>query len=114
MGKTILLQSLWKGNKEMSLLRQSDYQKESQKNKVVSPRRGSHGGIATSTRVSLPTQYKTHRHRCSHCTRRDAKKYQLTQKECRWLCPVCVIKNKNKNSEEKPHFISARKLWRQS
>ena len=98
----------------MSLLRESDYLKESQKNKVVSPRRGSHGGIATSTRVSLPTQYKTHRHQCSQCTRKDAKKYQLTQKECRWLCPVCVNKNKKKDVYEKPHFVSASKLWRQS
>jgi len=96
----------------MSFLRKSDYLQESKKNKTVSPRRGSHGGIATSIRVSLPTQYKTPKHPCSQCPRKDAKKYQLTQKECRWLCPVCVVKNKNKNSQEKPHFLSARKLWR--
>jgi hypothetical protein len=98
----------------MSLLRQSDYLQESKKNKTVSPRRGSHGGISTSTKVSLPTQHKTQRHKCSQCIRNDAKKYQLTQKECRWLCPVCFTKNKNKDSHEKPHFISAKKLWRQS
>ena len=98
----------------MSLFRQSDYVQASKKNNIVSPRRGSHGGITTSTKVSLPTQYKSHRHQCSQCQRKDAKKYQITQKECRWLCPVCLTQNKNKNSKEKPHFISAKKLWRQS
>ncbi len=98
----------------MSLLRQSDYLEESKKNNVVSPRRGSHGGIATSKKIRLPTQHKTLNHKCSQCRRTDAKKYQLTPKEYRWLCPVCITKNKNKDSTEKPHFISARKLWRKT
>ena len=38
---------------------------------------------------------------------RLVKKYQLTPKECRWLCPECLIKNKNKNTKEKPNFIKA-------
>ena len=91
----------------MSLLRQSDYQKESQKNKIVSPRRGSHGGIATSTRVSLPNQYKTHRHQCSQCTRMDAKKYFISEKEVRWLCVECVLRNNNRDTKEKPNFVKA-------
>lgn len=94
----------------MSLLRQSDYFEESKKNKVVSPRRGSHGGIATSRKIRLPTQHKSPNHKCSQCTRKDAKKYQLTPKECRWLCPVCVIKNKNHNVKEKPNFVRASQL----
>ena len=94
----------------MSLFRYSDYIAESKKNKVVSPRRGSHGGIRTSKQVKLPTQYHTVKHQCSHCTRTDAKKFYLGEKECRWLCPVCIIKNKNKNSKEKPNFIKASQL----
>jgi len=94
----------------MSLLRKSDYQKESKKNNVVSPRRGSHGGIATSKKIRLPTQHRTPNHKCSQCTRTDAKKYYLTEKEVRWLCPVCVIKNKNRDSKEIPNFVKASRL----
>lgn len=107
MGKTRLLQSLWEGDKEMSLLRQSDYLQQSQKNKVVSPRRGSHGGIATSRKVRLPTQHKTLKHPCSQCTRRDAKKYAISEKEVRWLCVECVLRNNNRDTKEKPNFIKA-------
>lgn len=91
----------------MSFLRQSDYLQESKKNNVISPRRGSHGGIATSKKIRLPTQYRTLKHQCSQCERKDAKKYSISEKEVRWLCPVCVIKNNNKNSKEKPHFVKA-------
>ncbi len=94
----------------MSLLRKSDYSEASKKNNVVSPRRGSHGGIATSKKITLPTQHRTANHKCSLCTRTDAKKYYLTEKEVRWLCPVCVIKNKNKNSKEVPNFVKASRL----
>ncbi len=94
----------------MSLLRKSDYQQESKKNNVVSPRRGSHGGIATSKKIILPTQHRTPNHKCSLCTRKDAKKYYLTEKEVRWLCPVCVIKNKNRDSKEIPNFVKASRL----
>lgn len=94
----------------MSLLRKSDYQQESKKNNVVSPRRASHGGIATSKKIRLPTQHRTPKHKCSQCTRNDAKKYYLTEKEVRWLCPVCVIRNKNRDSKEKVDFIKASRL----
>lgn len=94
----------------MSLFRYSDYYDESKKNKVVSPRRGSHGGVRTGKKVKLPTNLKSINHKCSQCTRKDARKYQLTPKEYRWLCPVCVIKNNNRNSKEKPNFIKASKL----
>jgi hypothetical protein len=94
----------------MSLFRYSDYTAESKKNKVVSSRRGSHGGIATGSKIRLPTQHRSPSHPCSHCERKDAKKYYLTEKECRWLCPVCVIKNNNRNSKEKPHFVKASQL----
>ncbi len=95
----------------MSLLRKSDYHQESKKNNVVSPRRGSHGGIATSKKIRLPTQHKTPNHKCSQCSRTDAKKYYLTKKECRWLCFVCVIKNKNRDTKEKPNFVKASRLF---
>lgn len=94
----------------MSLLRQSDYVNSSKKNNVVSPRRGSHGGIATSKKVRLPTQYKTKKHNCAHCPRTDAKQYHISEKETRWLCIQCVIKNTNSNAKEKPHFVRASML----
>jgi hypothetical protein len=92
----------------MSLFRYSDYTDESKK--LGSRKRGSHGGIATSKKIKIPTNLKSPTHKCSHCSRTDAKKYQLTPKECRWLCPVCVIKNNNRNSKEKPNFVKASKL----
>lgn len=93
-----------------SLLKQSDYLKKSKENNTISPKRASHGGIATSKKTRLPTQYRTTKHKCAHCTRTDAKKYFVSEKEVRWLCPVCVIKNNNKNSKEKPNFVKASKL----
>ncbi len=94
----------------MSLFRYSDYSDESKKNNVVSPRRASHGGIATSKKVRFPTQHRSPNHKCSLCERKDAKKYYISEKEVRWLCPICVIKNKNKDSKEKVDFIRARQL----
>jgi len=58
----------------------------------------------------LPTQYRTIKHKCSQCTRTDAKKYSISEKEVRWLCPVCVYRNTNKDAKEKPNFIKASKL----
>ena len=98
----------------MSLFRKSDYSQASKKNKVVSPRRASHGGIATSTKIRLPTQHKSQNHKCALCTSRDAKKYPISLYETRWLCPDCVRRRQNKDVKEKPHFIAASKLWRQS
>jgi len=94
----------------MSLFRKSDYQQASKKNKVVSPHRASHGGITTSKKIRLPTQHKSPNHKCSQCQRTDAKKYPLTEKEVRWLCPLCVIKNKNKDIKEIPNFVKASRL----
>ncbi len=94
----------------LSLLRKSDYHKESKKNNVVSPRRASHGGIATSKKVTLPTQHRTLNHKCSQCERKDAKKYQITLKESRWLCVICVKRYQNKNIKEKPNFVKASRL----
>ena len=94
----------------MSLFSKSDYERESKQNKVISHRRASHGGIATGKKVRLPTQYRTLNHKCSQCTRTDAKKYYLTEKETRWLCPICIRKNQNKNTKEKPNFLKASQL----
>lgn len=94
----------------MSFLTKNDYLRESKHNKVVSPRRASHGGIATSKKTKLPSQYRTTKHKCSQCIRTDAVKYSISEKEVRWLCPVCVIRNNNKNTKEKPNFVKASKL----
>ena len=94
----------------MSFLRKSDYQQESKKNNVVSPRRGSHGGIATSKKVRLPSQYRTTKHKCSHCERTDAKKYSISEKEVRWLCILCVGIFTRKDNPERPNFVKASKL----
>lgn len=97
----------------MSLLSTDDYIKASKKNNLVSPRRASHGGIATSKKIRLPTQYRTTKHKCSHCTRTDAVKYSISEKEVRWLCPVCVIKNTKRDTKEKPNFVKASLLMRE-
>lgn len=94
----------------MSLLRKSDYHQESKKNNIVNPRRASHGGIQQGTKVRLPSQHKSPNHKCSQCERKDAKKYSISEKETRWLCIVCVMRNKNKNEKERPNFIRASKL----
>ena len=95
----------------MSLLRQSDYNDASKKNKVKNPHRASHGGIATPKKVSFPTKYRTKKsHKCFHCERTDAQQYSISEKETRWLCPECVIKNTRKDVKEIPHFIKASKL----
>lgn len=101
----------------MSLFRKSDYSQTSKKNNVVSPRRGSHGGITTSKKVTFPTQHRSPNHKCAHCTRKDASKYSISAKEVRWLCPVCKIRSsRNKftdNSnyfEERPNFLKASKM----
>jgi len=96
----------------MSLFSKDDYKREhTQTNKVKNYTRSKyHGGISISKKITLPTQHRTLNHNCSQCFRKDAKKYYLTEKECRWLCIVCVIKNKNKNTKEKPNFIKASQL----
>ncbi len=96
--------------KKMSLLKQSDYIKESKKNNIVSPRRASHGGISTSTKVRLPSQHKSLNHKCSQCNRTDAKKYSISEREVRYLCPICLNKNQRKNIKEVPHFVRASRL----
>jgi len=51
----------------MVFLTQSDYERESKHNKVVNPKRASHGGIRTSKQVRLPTQYKSKKVFCRNC-----------------------------------------------
>lgn len=94
----------------MSLLKKSDYQQASKKNNIVSSRRGSHGGIATSKKIRLPTQHRTPNHKCSQCERKDAKKYYLTEKEVRWLCAACLMRFKYRDIKEKPNFVKASQL----
>lgn len=58
-------------------------------------------------KTKLPKQYKTVQHKCSQCPATNARKYSISEKEVRWLCPVCVNKNNNKNTKETPHFLKA-------
>lgn len=55
----------------MVYITQSDYLNESKKNKLVLPRRGSHGGIKTSKQVRLPTQYKSKKVYCRNCAKQN-------------------------------------------
>lgn len=52
-------------------------------------------------------QDKTQHHKCSQCIRKDAIKVKVSEKEVRWLCPVCIRKNNNRDAIEKPNFIKA-------
>lgn len=55
-------------------------------------------------------QDKTKIHKCSQCTRKDARQYFITEKESRWLCPVHVMSYNKRDEKEKPHFIKASNL----
>lgn len=96
----------------MSIISPDDHYKEHKKfNKTKSHTRSKyHGGIATSTKTKYPTQHKTLNHKCSQCTRTDAVKYFISDKEARWLCPICLNKNQRKDVKEVPHFIKASRL----
>lgn len=61
-------------------------------------------------KTKLPTKFKTKPHKCSQCKRTNAKQYHLTEKESRWLCPDCVIKNNRRDNIEKPNFVRASQL----
>jgi len=78
----------------------------------LNPKRASHGGIQTSTKVKLPSQFHTIKHKCSQCPRDDAKKYPISGKEVRWLCSICLNKNRRRDDKEKPNFIRAGVLRR--
>lgn len=52
-------------------------------------------------------QDKTQHHKCSQCIRKDAIKVKVSAKEVRWLCPVCIKRNNNRDEIEKPNFIKA-------
>jgi len=71
----------------MSLFRKSDYEKESKKNKVVSPRRASHGGIRTGTKVRLPTQCKSKPVYCRNCNKQNT--------ESAKICIQCEVTLRN-------------------
>ena len=55
----------------MVYLSTSDYHKESKKNKIVNPQRGSHGGIKTSIKVRLSTQFKSKKVFCRNCNKQN-------------------------------------------
>jgi len=86
----------------LSLFTPDDYRRENLQS------RPSNGRVSKKTK--LPTIFKTKPHNCSQCPRTDAKKYPVSGKEFRWLCPACLIKNNNRDKIEKPNFIRASKL----
>lgn len=98
----------------MSLFSIDDYRRENLKaNKSSNPRRSKyHGGIRTSKQTRLPTQHKTHNHKCSQCIRTDAKQYSISEKDTRWLCMVCVNQYNQQFNKEKPNFVKASLLRR--
>lgn len=55
----------------MSIFSKTDYERESKQNKVVNPRRASHGGIKTSPKVKLPTQLKSKKVFCRNCNKQN-------------------------------------------
>jgi len=67
----------------MSLFRQSDYERESKQNKVVSPRRASHGGVKTSKQVRLPSNLKSKKVFCRNCNRQNT--------ESAKICTQCEV-----------------------
>lgn len=78
----------------MSLFRYSDYSKKKE----------------TIHRTKIPTKSKTISHKCSQCTRTDARKYPISEKESRWLCPVHVNQHNQRDIKERPHYVKASQL----
>lgn len=69
--------------KIMVYLTQSDYHNSSKKNNIVSPRRASHGGIATSKKIKLPTQNKSKKVFCRSCNKQNTETAKICiQCEC--------------------------------
>lgn len=61
-------------------------------------------------KTRLDTASKTIKHKCSQCERKDAKKYPVSEKEVRWLCPLHIAMFERKNVQEKPNFIKGSML----
>jgi len=60
-------------------------------------------------KTKLPRKYLTLKHKCSQCSATIAKRYSF-RREVRWLCPVCLNKNRMRDIKETPHFVRASKL----
>jgi len=61
----------------MVYLTPSDYLNSSKKNKTVSSRRASHGGIRTSPQIRLPTQYKSKKVFCRNCNHHNTESAKM-------------------------------------
>ena len=48
---------------------------------------------------------------CSICKARMAQCVQVSEKEVRWLCYSCILKNNNRDKIERVNFIKARELY---
>lgn len=58
-------------------------------------------------KTKLDTRSKTINHKCSQCTNTNARQYQVSEKETRWLCPDCLNKFLRRNDKEKANYIKA-------
>jgi len=47
---------------------------------------------------------------CSICKASKAQRVQVSEKEVRWLCYSCILKNNNRDKIEKVNFIKASML----
>ena len=61
----------------MSLFRKSDYADISNKNKVVNPRRASHGGITTSKKAKIPSNLKSKKVFCRNCNKQNTESAKI-------------------------------------
>lgn len=84
------------------MIRPEDYHRENLANRPSNSR--------VSKKVKLPTMEKTRPHKCSLCPRTDATRYPISEKEVRWMCPVCVQKFVRRNDKEKPNFVKGSQL----
>lgn len=84
------------------MIRREDYERE---NRQTRPSRG-----RTGTKSRLPTANRTRPHPCSQCPNKNASRYPISEKEVRWLCPVCVQKFLRRDAKEKPNFVKGSQL----
>ena len=62
--------------------------------------------------AKISSKDKIKQDKCSQCQRKDARRYQISQNEVRWLCPVHYVLFTHVE-KEKPHFIKAKDIYLQ-
>ena len=48
---------------------------------------------------------------CSICKASKAQCVKVSEKEVRWLCYSCILKNNNRDKIERVNFIKAKELY---